>query len=201
MKRAKDAPATLDSVLDTLETVVTSVLIVICIFTFVFKMVTVSGESMEDTLYDDDRLLMWNFFYTPKNGDIVVVRSKILDKLIVKRVIAVSGQKVVVDYEDDKVYVCDNDKEPEQNDLLAEGYLKQSDIKDPETFFSEEHFDKDNSRYVYTVPTGYVFIMGDNRNASTDSRALGLIDLNDVEGKVILRYASPKGKKSIGFVK
>ena len=199
MKKGTKTSAVLDNLLEGIETVVTSVLLVICVFTFVFKMVTVNGESMEDTLYDGDKLLMWSFFYTPKNGDIIVVRSKILDKYIVKRVIAVSGQKVTVDYENDKVYVCDNDKEPTKEDILTEGYIKQADIKDPETYFSEGHFDKDNNRYVYTVPVGYVFVMGDNRNASTDSRALGLIDLNDVDGKVIFRYASAKGGK-IGFV-
>lgn len=200
MKKKESLSGAFDYVLDTVETVITSVLLVLCVFTFLFRMVTVSGESMEDTLYDGDRLLMWNFFYTPKNGDVVVVRSKVLDKLIVKRVIAVSGQKVVIDYESDKVYVCGKDSDPVQSDLLAEGYLKQTDIKDPETFFSEEHFDKENNRYVYTVPVGYIFVMGDNRNDSTDSRALGLIDLNDVDGKVIFRYSSPNGKQKIGFI-
>ena len=147
MKQGTKSSAVLDNFLEGIETVVTSVLLVICVFTFVFKMVTVNGESMEDTLYDGDKLLMWSFFYTPKNGDIIVVRSKILDKYIVKRVIAVSGQKVTVDYENDKVYVCDNDKEPTKEDILTEGYIKQADIKDPETYFSEGHFDKDNNRY------------------------------------------------------
>ena len=200
MKKSKESSGTFDFVLDMIETVITSVLLVVCVFTFLFRMVTVNGESMEETLYDGDRLFMWNFFYSPKNGDIVVVRSNVLDKLIVKRVIAISGQKVTVDYENDKVYVCDSDKEPQQSDILAEGYLKNSDITDPETYFSEEHFDKDNNRYVYTIPVGYVFVMGDNRNESTDSRAIGLIDLNDVDGKVIFRFSSPKGKKKIGFI-
>ena len=189
-----------DQVLDTVETVITSVLLVICLFTFVFKMVTVSGESMEDTLADGDRIFVWNFFYTPKNGDIIVVRSDVLDKRIVKRVIAVSGQKVTVDYDNNTVYVCDKDKEPTQSDKLNENYIKQTDIKDPETYFSEDHFDKEKNRYVYTVPVGYVFVMGDNRNESTDSRALGLIDLNNVDGKAVFRYASPVGNKKLGFL-
>ena len=199
MSRKKENEA-LDYVLDMLETVVSAVLFMVLVFTFVMRSAIVSGESMEDTLSDGDVLLMRNFFYTPKKGDIIVVKSNVLGKLIVKRVIAVSGEKVVIDYVNDKVYVCKKDKEPEESDVIDESYIKEQDIIDPEAYFSEEHFDKEKNRYEYTVPVGYVFVLGDNRNDSTDSRAIGLIDINDVDGKAFFRLSSPKGHKIIGFL-
>lgn len=189
-----------DSVMDMLETVVSAVLFVVILFTFIIKIVTVSGESMEDTFSDGDKLLVRNLFYTPQQNDIVVVKSDVLDKLIIKRVIAVAGQKVVIDYNTDKIYVCDKNKEPQEEDALTEGYLRQSDMKDPESYFSESHYDENSKRYFYTVPVGYLFVLGDNRNESTDSRAIGLIDVNDVEGKAFFRFASPNGNNKLGFV-
>lgn len=183
-----------DSLLDFLETVVTAVFFVVILFTFIMKLVTVSGKSMENTLGDGDMLIVRNLFYTPKQGDIIVVSSDTLEKLIIKRVIAVSGQKVTIDYNNDKVYVCDRDKEPTENDILDEPYILEHDMKDPENHFSESFFDEKTESYVYTVPVGYVFVLGDNRNDSTDSRAIGLIDLGDIEGKAVLRFLSPTGK-------
>ena len=196
MKGSKDSRlgSAFDLALDMAETLVTSVLIVVCFFTFIMRSAVVSGDSMEPTLSDGDRLLIRSFLYTPKCGDVVVVRSRVLGKRIVKRVIAVSGQKVVIDYENDAVYVCAKDSEPTDDDKLDEGYVALKDLKDPCDYFSEQHFDKEKNRYIYTVPVGYIFVLGDNRNVSTDSRAIGLIDLNDIDGKVFFRISSKSGR-------
>lgn len=186
-----------DSLLDLLETVVTAVFCVIILFTFIMKIVTVNGKSMENTLTNGDMLIVRNLFYTPKQNDIIVVRSQTLDKMIIKRVIAVSGQKVVIDYNEDKVYVCGRDEEPDENDVLDEPYILEKDMIDPENYLSEKYFDENSRSYVYTVPAGFVFVLGDNRNDSTDSRAIGLIDLGDVEGKAVFRFVS-KGGNGIG---
>ena len=189
-----------DSLLDFLETVVTAVFFVVILFTFIMKLVTVSGKSMENTLGDGDMLIVRNLFYTPKQGDIIVVSSDTLEKLIIKRVIAVSGQKVTIDYNNDKVYVCDRDKEPTENDILDEPYILEHDMKDPENNFSESFFDENTESYVYTVPVGYVFVLGDNRNNSEDSRnqKIGTVTKNQIVGKVWL-ISEPV--EHIGFIK
>ena len=161
---------------------------------------TDKGPGITSQLIRDetDENISPNFHEYKLSGDFKQIEASL--NRIIKRVIAVSGEKVVIDYNSDRVYVCDADKEPGEKDRISESYLKQADMTDPEAFFSEEHFDAESGRYIYTVPVGYVFVMGDNRNSSTDSRAIGLIDLNDVEGKAFFRFASPKGKK-LGLVK
>ena len=86
------------ALLDWAEVLVGSVFAVIFILTFVFNTATVSGSSMENTLYNGDRLLLGVIGYSPKSGDIVVIDSDELDEYIVKRIIGLSGQTVTIDY-------------------------------------------------------------------------------------------------------
>lgn len=133
-------------------------------------MIGVVGSSMVDTLHEGDRIIISNLFYTPKQGDIVVLRKETLrDDAIVKRVIAVAGQTVDIDFEKGIVYV--------DGVAIDEPYIY-------EPTFACEDFDGE-----VTVPDGCVFCMGDNRNGSTDSRdsRVGMIDTREILGRAILR--------------
>ena len=138
------------------------------VLTFVFRQVTVIGDSMMDTLFDGDRLLISSVFYDePQRGDIVIVR-RYVEEPIVKRVIGVAGDTVYIDPLTNELFVND--------ELQVEEYVHY-----PNTV-------EDMTEPV-TVPEGCIFVMGDHRNLSLDSRddALGCVDVRDVVGKAIFR--------------
>lgn len=143
---------------------------------YVCKLAVVSGESMYPTLFDRDLLLVWMLGDEPETGDIVVVNSPeesyLRGEKIVKRVIASGGQTVRIDYEANKVYVDGIE--------LEEPYLNQAD-EDPMLAFWESG--------EVTVPEGYLYVLGDNRNHSGDSRdpSIGFIPPEDVVGISVLR--------------
>lgn len=155
-----------------LEAIAFALAIVVLLFTFVFRIVGVSGESMEPTLHDENRVLVSCPFYTPKENDIVIIVAPIGDdynKPLVKRVVATGGQSIQI--VDGVVYV---DGAPKIIDGLET-------IQNPGSAF-------DFSSPVY-VPEGYVFVLGDNRNDSLDSRdpRVGMIDTRYIIGKVQFR--------------
>lgn len=161
---------------DILEVFVLCTACLLLVFVFLARLTRVDGFSMNDTLQDGEFLIVSDLFYTPKPGDIVVVQNTSLEveKLrepLVKRIIAVGGQTVNV-AEDGTVTITNEDGTSE---VLEEKYIKQ------------ERYDK-NALECY-VPEGYVFIMGDNRNNSTDSRDIrvGLMDERCICGRAILR--------------
>ncbi|MBQ7002410.1 MAG: signal peptidase I [Oscillospiraceae bacterium] len=171
-----------------INTMLVSVFVVLMVFTYLARPVTVQGGSMKSTLQPDDKLLMYRLFYEPKQGDIVVINNTMghllsndgqvvesgasLNKTIIKRVIATEGQTLDVDVVNDAVYV--------DGVALPESYINEFDMQDAGVF-----------NYPITIPEGYIFVMGDNRNHSTDSRSstVGLVDVNDVLGKTYFRYA------------
>ena len=142
------------------------------LFSFVFREVGVQGNSMNNTLYYGDRLIIRSIFYSPQKDDIVVIYVKKLHKTIVKRVIAVGGQTVNIDYTAHRVYV--------DGVLQNEPFISQ-----PTAFMGELPV-----KMPVKVPKDCIFVMGDNRNYSKDSRsmAIGMIDIRNVLGKVIFRY-------------
>lgn len=159
-------------VYDWVESGITAIICVILVFTFVGRLVGVNGESMFPTLHHMDRLVATNFLYTPKNGDIVVItKPNTRHEPLIKRVIAIGGQTLDVDFETSSVYV--------DGELIDEPYLREPMNPD---YSSEMNF-------PLTVPEGCIFVMGDNRNNSWDSRVeqVGFVDQRHILGKIIYR--------------
>lgn len=165
-----------NEILDWVESFVFAVFVIILIFIFLFRIVTVDGSSMNSTLEDKDRVIISHLNYKPENDDIVVVNSSVLQKTLIKRVIGVAGDTVRIDYSKNKVYVNDKEISNEHIDstMLDKGMF------DPSYKVSD-------GVYEYHVPQDSIFVMGDNRNNSTDSRTIGFISNNDVMGHVIFR--------------
>lgn len=152
------------------QALVCSVLAVVLLFTFAVRLIGVDGHSMVPTLQDGDRLLVLNAMlcdgYEP--GDIVVLRKEsFLPTPIVKRVIATAGQVVDIDFGSGVVYV--------DGQRLHEDYV------------SEPTFTPEGTAFPLTVPEGSVFVLGDNRNNSTDSRdaRLGTVDERYIIGRAV----------------
>lgn len=151
------------------QSLVGSVLVVVAIFTFVIRMMGVDGHSMLNTLQHGDRLLVVNsmLYHDYKYGDIVILRKNGVfdDDPIVKRVIAVEGQMVDIDFAEGIVYV--------DGEALEEDYIR------------EPTYTTEGTEFPLTVPEGSIFVMGDNRNGSSDSRdyRLGTVDTRYVIGK------------------
>lgn len=168
----KPASNALREAFDWIESGLMAIVTVILLFTFAGRLVGVVGESMLPTLNSSDRLIATHVFYTPKYGDIVVVtKPNMRNEPLIKRVIAVGGQELDIDFESNSVFV-DGVK-------LNEPY-----ILEPMDTDSESELE-----LPLTVPEGYVFIMGDNRNNSWDSRVsdIGLIDERHILGKIVYR--------------
>ena len=153
------------SLFDMLQSVCAAVVFGILIFIFIFHVTTVRGSSMNDTLLGGDRLFTSDLFYTPEQGDIVIFRTPYYDEPLIKRVIAVGGQTVDIDFQTGAVYV--------------DGILQQ------ENYIKEPTRTSNGFSGPLTVPEGMLFVMGDNRNNSNDSRlpAIGCIDVRAVQGK------------------
>ena len=171
---------------DWVDTVVIALISVVIIFSLFFRVATIVGPSMQNTLYSGERVIISNFFYTPEYGDIVVVSRNTNNSVdsadtsrepIIKRVIATEGQYVDINFETGKVYVgADLSNMVELSEPYANG---------PTTLRYDIEFP------VY-VKEGHIFVLGDNRNNSTDSRSssigdLGLIDERYVLGKAVYR--------------
>ena len=158
-----------------LQALVTAVVVLTLLFTFVVRINRVDGHSMDNTLQHNELLLVWSLGYTPKTGDIVIVDKPTATILrgnaIVKRVIATGGQTVDIDYENSTVYV--------DGQALDEPYIKETMYFPASYTMSQTHWD---------VPEGQLFLMGDNRNGSTDSRdeRLGPVDEGYVLGRAVL---------------
>lgn len=165
--------------LDYIEIFVIAICVVIAIFSFGFRLCTVSGPSMEQTLYHGEQLLVTDFCYTPKAGDIVVFHhlGDHLQEPVVKRVIAVEGETVSIRYTKDSMQVSVTDVEGNER-TLEEAYMYYDLSRIP--------FRPDQT---YVVGEGELFVMGDNRNHSTDSRSaeIGMVDTRSVLGKVVFR--------------
>lgn len=185
-EEAYTAKQLLEDALDLIESVMASVFVVMMLFTFVFCVATVEGESMVPTLASGDRLMVNRLFHNYDRGDILILNSKTayimnketgefheskgLGKRIVKRLIAKAGEEVNIDFAEGIVYV--------NGQALDEPYVNTLTNRDNGAF-----------NYPFTVPEGYVFVLGDNRNISRDSRHpdVGLVPTEDIIGSVVIR--------------
>ena len=165
-------------VFDWIEVLVHAILVVVLCFSFLFRIATIDGPSMEDTLHNGEKVIITNLFYTPKVGDIVVVSrnrensvydSDPNDTPIIKRIIATEGQTVDIDFEEGIVYV--------DGIALDEPYTKTPTNR------------KYDIEFPVTVDEGCVFVLGDNRNESWDSRASAIGDYGMIDTRYILGHA------------
>lgn len=170
-KKEKETLTMGQELYQTLQSLVWIVILIIFMFTFVVRLTVVSGPSMENTLIEGYITLTRVAGYTPKQGDVVVAtKTTFKEQSIIKRVIAVEGQTVDIDYNTSTVYV--------DGVALNEPYIKEY-MRDIWSGGGLDHV---------TVPEGCIYVMGDNRNQSTDSRSpdIGVLDTRCVIGQAVL---------------
>lgn len=157
-------------VLDWISVIVKAFIVAFIIKTFLFQPVQVDGTSMFPTLKDNDRLMVNKIEYfvsDPHRGDIVILNSPVEPgKLYIKRVIGLGGESVAI--KDGHFYI--------NNEILNESYIDST----LDTIIY-------NNMSEWFVPNGYVFVVGDNRNGSYDSRQMGPIQLDAIKGEAFLR--------------
>ena len=155
---------------DWVQCLIVALIICVVFFAFFVRIIDVVGTSMNPTLNNSDKMLVSGLFYKPKVGDVVVFKKDEYNpnKALVKRVIAIEGQEINIDFDKGIVYI---DGQPIQEDYIAELTKTKEDFIGPKT-----------------VPEGCVFVMGDNRNMSTDSRKteIGMVDTRLILGKAYM---------------
>ena len=159
------------TIFDWLSSLFTALVCVLLVLCFAFRVIDVDGTSMEPTLIDTDKVVITDLFYTPHNGDVIVIsHGEDYEKPLVKRVIAIPGQELRIDFDKSEVYV--------DGKLLDEPYIQGVTIRG----------DKNPEDINGVIPEGKIFVMGDNRTVSLDSRyrSVDLIDVSAVIGKAQL---------------
>lgn len=168
----KEKPNFIDEALDWIASIAKACAIALLICTFILKPAVVVGESMLPTLKNRDLLILRSFMYTPRQGDIIAANCENLNggEVIIKRIVACPGQTVSIDFSAGKVYV-------DGEEFLVNGIENITTRK--------EGRDIEN----LTLPENKYFVMGDNRQNSTDSRdaRVDLVDRDDILGKAALR--------------
>lgn len=157
------------NVYDWIQCLASALVVCVVIFIFFIRVIDVKGTSMYPTLNNQDKMLVSDILYTPKAGDIVVFKKDQYDpdKALVKRVIATEGQTVDIDFNLGRVYV--------DGVMLEEDYI------------NDLTYREEGTQFPLTVPEGEVFLLGDNRNHSNDSRdaSLGTVDTRLLIGKAV----------------
>ena len=157
------------NVFEVFQAIISALVVITILFTFAFRVVNVDGPSMKPTLQNNDKIVVSTVGYKPQRGDIVVVSgTEGLKEPIVKRIIAVGGDTVDINFTTGVVTVNGTEE-----DYTFELTTQQFDIAFP-----------------ITVPEGTVFLLGDNRGNSLDSRStrVGCVDERLIVGKVLFRF-------------
>lgn len=154
-------------ILEWIVSIAVALIVALILRNHVVLFARVEGPSMIPTLQDDQRLVVWQLGYKPEHGDVVILDAPNAEgKKWVKRVIALEGDEIEINNTTGEVFL--------NGEKLDEPYIND----DPQTPLG---------RQVFVVPEGHVFVMGDNRGHSTDSRFVGSIKIEDIDGKVVLR--------------
>ena len=175
-----------DGLFDFIELFVFTLAAVLIITSFVVRHSVVEGDSMLGTLHSGETLIISDLFYEPRVGDIVVVddHSTALKKPIIKRVIAVGGDTVRVT----KVGIAVNGVLLDEPYVYTDGLAYTYSVYPSEAYSSNETLTVEvGVYYEFVVPEGELFVLGDHRNMSTDSRDIGTVDVDAVVGRVLLR--------------
>ncbi len=171
----------LKEIRDWVIAIAAAVIVALLVRNFVFTLVKVQGESMVPTLQENDRLYINRFFYTPEKGDVIVfVPESDPDRPYIKRVIATEGDTLYIDFETGDVYVND--------ELLDEPYINAKTAREGSyirELIENGEYGKDNP---IVIEEDKIFVMGDNRNNSKDSRDLGQIPIDEVLGGAVFRF-------------
>lgn len=173
LEQTQTKSTALENTYDWVEMAVFALVLVGVLFAFFIRIVGVDGGSMNDTLADGDRLVLLKAFYTPQREDIVVVTRE-NDTPLIKRIIAVEGDTIEID--------------PTDYTVILNG----EKLDEPYVHYPTLLFDMTGP---VTVPEGYVFVMGDHRDNSHDSRKndIGLVSVDQVIGKAVWRLTPLSG--------
>ncbi len=174
----KEKQDVLKTVFEWAELLVISIAIVMVVLTCIARYSPVNGASMNETLQHGDVLILSDFLYNPKKGDIIVFQSEATGyhNPYVKRIIATENQTVDYNRATGQVTV--------DGTALEEDYVVYKGMQNNYA----------NVEFPYTVPEGHVFVMGDNRWNSRDSRAIGAVDERNIIGRVVFRLTPNTGK-------
>ena len=174
----------LSAIIDYVELFVIAISVVILLFSFVFRTCNVDGDSMNNTLIDKETLIISDFAYTPRRGDIIVFHQTGYKNMpLVKRVIGVGGDTVTVNVDTWEVSVTDKGG---HTFVLDEPYIHVDEYRTHNLIRKTGE-----SVHTFVVPEGTVFVLGDNRNNSMDSTDsnVGFVSEDVILGKVLLRVS------------